>query len=126
VRLLLDEHFSPVIARALRARGHDVVAVKERPDLVTLPDPLVFAAALTARRAVVSVDVEGFRTLAAEAMRRSGRGFGVVLVPSRRFRRRPEKSSVVMLALDQLLRELPGDNDLVALRGGEVWLQPLT
>jgi hypothetical protein len=59
-------------------------------------------------------------------MRRSGRGFGVVLVPSRRFRRRPEKSSVVMLALDQLLRELPGDNDLVALRGGEVWLQPLT
>jgi Domain of unknown function (DUF5615) len=27
VKLLLDEHYSPEIARQLRTRGHDVVAV---------------------------------------------------------------------------------------------------
>jgi hypothetical protein len=30
-----------------------------------------------------------------------------------------------MLALDRLLRELPGDDDLVTQRGGEYWLKPL-
>ncbi len=35
MRLLLDEHCSPEIARQLRTLGHDVVAVAERPDLFT-------------------------------------------------------------------------------------------
>lgn len=35
VRLLLDEHLSPEIAHQLRARGHDAIAVGERP--VCLP-----------------------------------------------------------------------------------------
>ena len=33
VKLLLDEHFSPDIARQLRAKGHDAIAVKEHPEL---------------------------------------------------------------------------------------------
>ena len=36
--MLLDEHYSPEIARRLRAMGHDVVSVKERKDLIGLPD----------------------------------------------------------------------------------------
>ena len=112
-----------MIASALRARGHDVVAVKERPDLRGLPDAPIFAAAGAEGRAVVTVDVEDFRPLAARSQRVGAAGFGVVLVPGRRFARRPEKSSAVMLALDRLLRELPGDEDLIA-QGGEHWLQP--
>jgi hypothetical protein len=38
VKLLLDEHYSPAIARQLGTRGHDVVAVAERADLVSLSD----------------------------------------------------------------------------------------
>jgi uncharacterized protein with PIN domain len=38
VKLLLDEHYSPAIARQLRILGHDVVAVAERADLVSLSD----------------------------------------------------------------------------------------
>jgi hypothetical protein len=98
-------------------------AVQERFDLVGLPDPIVFSAAIVERRAVVSVDLAGFRTLASEILRR-GRGLGIVLVWGRRFLRRPEKSRAVMLGLDQLLRELPGDDDLVTQRGGEHWLEP--
>jgi hypothetical protein len=67
VRLLLHEQFSPEIARQLRRRGHDVVAVKEQPDRIG----------------------------------RAGRD---------------------VRALEQLLEQLPGDDDLMNL-GGETWLQ---
>jgi len=32
LKLLLDEMFSPAIAADLRGRGHEVVAIKERPE----------------------------------------------------------------------------------------------
>jgi hypothetical protein len=54
VRLLLDEMFSPEIARQLRLRGHDVVAVLEQLELVRLLDPDVFEAAQTEQRTVVT------------------------------------------------------------------------
>jgi predicted nuclease of predicted toxin-antitoxin system len=123
VRLLLDEHFSPRIAHALRSRGHDVIAVKERPDLLGLSDRLVFVAGAAEGRAVVTIDVKGFRQLAADASRRGAPTRGIVLVPRRRFSRTAEKSEAIVVALDRLMRELPGDDDLVARRGGEVWLQ---
>jgi hypothetical protein len=83
---------------------------------------LIFAASVDEARAVVTVDVTGFRDLAAEAAKRGTPGFGLVLVLPRRFWP-PEKSGAVVIALDRLLRELPGDYDLIAL-GGEHWLQP--
>jgi Domain of unknown function (DUF5615) len=121
VRLLLDEHLSPTIARALRSRGHDVVALPERYDLRGLGDSRVFEAATKERRAVVTLDAGDFRPVAREALAAGQTCYGLVLVspaPSAR-------GAPLLAALDRLLRELPGDDDIVRLRGGEVWLRLL-
>ena len=43
VALLLDEMHAPVVAQALRDRGHDVMSVAENPDLRALTDDELFA-----------------------------------------------------------------------------------
>jgi len=54
LRLLLDEHFSQLVARRLRQDGgHDVVAVTERAELVGQPDEALFEVARAERRALV-------------------------------------------------------------------------
>jgi Domain of unknown function (DUF5615) len=64
VRLLLDEQLPAAIADALRASGHDVVAVQERDELCGLPDAELFEVAQAERRAIVIENVPHFRTLA--------------------------------------------------------------
>jgi predicted nuclease of predicted toxin-antitoxin system len=121
VRLLLDEHFSPEIARQLRARGHDVIAVKEHPELIGRPDRVHFASMPEQRRAIVTQDLGDFRPLLAEAMRSGTKTFGLVCVPARVSLSRQAVGQLVR-SLEQLLRENPEDDDLVS-RGGEAWLQ---
>jgi predicted nuclease of predicted toxin-antitoxin system len=120
VRLLLDEHFSPEIARRLRDRGHDVIAVKEHPELIGRPDRVHFASMPEQRRAIVTQDLGDFRPLLAEAMRTGTTTYGLVCVPARASLSRSAIGQVVT-ALEHLLAEHPGDGDL-ARRGGETWL----
>lgn len=120
MRLLLDEHYPAAIAEALRARGHDAVAVVERDDLRGLSDPALLVAAAAERRALASEDFGGFRHLVARAFAEGQPCFGVVCVDHRRLpRARPWP---IVSALDALHRRLPGDEDLVRRYGGEVWL----
>lgn len=121
VRLLLDEHFSPEIARQLRARGHDVIAVKERSELIGRPDRVHFAAMPEQRRAIVTQDLGDFRPLLAQAMRAGRKTYGLVCVPARVSLSR-QAIGQVAASLEQLLRKNPEDDDL-ADRGGETWLQ---
>jgi hypothetical protein len=120
VRLLLDEHFSPEIARQLRTRGHDVIAVQERHDLLGRSDRVHFASMSGQRRAIVTQDLGDFRPLLAEAMRTGARTYGLVCVPARVSLSRQAIGQLVD-RLEQLLREHPGDVDAID-RGGEVWL----
>jgi hypothetical protein len=120
VRLLLDEHFSPEIARQLRVRGHDVIAVKEHPELIGRSDRVHFASMPEHRRAIVTQDLGDFRPLLAEAMRVSTKTYGLVCVPARVSLSR-EAIGQVVESLTQLLQEYSGDEDLID-RGGEVWL----
>lgn len=121
VRLLLDEHFSPEIARQLRARGHDVIAVKERSELIGRPDRVHFAAMPEQRRAIVTQDLGDFRPLLAEAIRAGTKTYGLICVPARISLSRQAVGQVVT-SLEQLLQENPEDDDLID-RGGETWLQ---
>jgi predicted nuclease of predicted toxin-antitoxin system len=121
VRLLLDEHFSPEIARRLRALGHDVIAVKEHPELIGRSDRVHFASMPEQRRAIVTQDLGDFRPLLAEAMRAGAKSCGLVCVPASVSLSRSAIGQVVG-ALEQLLQKHPGEDDLIN-RGGETWLQ---
>ena len=81
MRLLLDEMFSPAIAHALRARGHDVEAIKEHRDWIGLSDRDVIAVARREQRAIVTDNLRHFRPLHAELIAPGGEGHaGLVFV----------------------------------------------
>lgn len=124
VRLLLDEHLSPEIARQLRARGHDVLAVAERPELLGRSDRVHFASMSEQRRAIVTRDLGDFRPLLAEALRAGAKTYGLVCVPARVSLSRKSIGQLVD-SLERLLREHPGDDDVID-RGGETWLAVVT
>lgn len=122
MRLLLDEHYSPAIARQLRERGHDVVAVTERPGLTGRSDRLHFASMAGERRAIVTEDVGDFRPLLLRALRAGEPTFGLVCVSPRRFPRSLAGVGRLVAALDALLLACPREDAAIAA-GGEIWLE---
>jgi hypothetical protein len=120
LRLLLDEHFSPEIARQLRDLGHDVIAVKERHDLIARSDRAHFASMQDQCRAIVTQDLGDFRQLLKQAMNAGEKTYGLICVPSRMSLRR-EATGRIVAALDHLLGDNP-DDDAAVKRGGEIWL----
>ena len=119
MRLLLDEMLSPVIARELRARGHDVVAVADRLGGVALSDTEVMTLARTERRAVVTNNLRDYRPLHADAITPGGPGhFGMIFMPGT-YRRTKADTGRIIAALEEKLAEYPGDEDLA---NGECWL----
>lgn len=124
MKLLLDEHLSPEIARQLRQRGHDVVAVGERTDLRGRPDRVHFASLPDEQRAIVTRDLADFRPLLAEALRRGTSTYGLVCVPAR-FPLNRDGIGRLVAALDAVLQANP-EVDAAVSMGGEVWLQDPT
>jgi len=110
LRLLLDEMYPAAVAEQLRARGHDVSAVTERPELRSLPDPELFAIAGDERRAVVTENVADFAVVVADADLRGVAHFGVVFVDPMKYPR-GRRSTIGRLVkqLDVLLADHPGD-----------------
>lgn len=118
MKLLLDEHLSPVIAQALRERGHDVVAIVERREWVQLSDDDVLELARAEQRAVVTNNLRDFRPRAA-ALVTSGAGHhGMVYVPGS-YRRTNKDLGRIVDALATILDARP---DPDGLRNGETWL----
>lgn len=107
-RLLLDEHYSEVIAAALRQQGHDVVAVVSDPDLRGAGDDEVFRSAAASGRRVVAENIKDFRPLLLAALEAGGPTASLLLVPPRRFPRGSgRRTSVIVTALDAWLRHPP-------------------
>lgn len=64
MRVLLDEMISPRIARELRARDHDAVAIKsDRPDLMSRRDREIVRRMATERRVIVTNNVKDYRPI---------------------------------------------------------------
>jgi hypothetical protein len=119
VKLLLDEMFSPSIARELRSRGHDVESVSGSSDWQALSDAEVMEVARRECRAVVTNNLRDFRPLHREAIVPGGPGhFGMVFVPGS-YRRTKADVGRIVAALERKLDEHPGEQDLA---GGETWL----
>jgi len=98
-RLLLNEHFPPVLARRLSKQSHDVVAVLDDPLLTGLPDHLIYAAALAAGRRIVTENVADFRALQTMALDSGRPAAHLLLVAARRFGRTPAGLGALVASL---------------------------
>lgn len=104
MKLLLDEMWSPVVAEQLRRRGHDVVAVAERPERRGQADLVIFAAAQAAGRVVVTENVVDYRPLGAQELQDGRSHAGLIFTSNRRFPRHdPRTAGRLVPALDALL-----------------------
>ncbi|MBC7373128.1 MAG: DUF5615 family PIN-like protein, partial [Frankiales bacterium] len=100
MRLLLDEMISPTVAQQLRARGHDVVAVAERADLVQSADEQVLHQAAQEDRVLVTLDVADFAVLAGQ-WAAQGRGHaGIIYVSGTAFAQDRSLLGALITALD--------------------------
>lgn len=60
LRALLDEMMPPAIAERLVTEGHDVVAVKKSPALISKPDHDILVAAAEQERILVTLNIRDF------------------------------------------------------------------
>jgi len=110
VKLLLDEHYSPEIARQLRTRGHDVVAVAARADLVGLSDDELLRRMAQEHRAIMTNNVKDVMPLATRAAQGSDDHYGLLFTSDRSMPRRSDAIGRVVDALAAFLQRHPGED----------------
>lgn len=121
VKLLLDEMFPAAIAEALRADGHDVIAVQEDGTLRELSDAELFATAQRLERALVTENVKDYVPLDAGAHARTEPHWGLVLTTNQSFpRHRSRYIGALTRALGVLLCTHHGSSADSAIH----WLRP--
>jgi len=114
VKLLLDEHFSQLVARRLRdEHSDDVVAVTERPELVGLSDEALFEVARAERRAIVTENAADFIPLVRTATASSSPHAGLIVTSHRAFPRSKDSIGLLVVGVDALLTSHSSDDALV-------------
>jgi Domain of unknown function (DUF5615) len=121
VRLCLDEHYTPEIARQLRERGHEVSSVKERPELLGQPDTALLAAAIHEHSALMTENVGDFAAIEQALAARGDDHWGLIYTSPRSLPRATATIGLFVEALDTFLSERPGED---AFRNQVWWLQP--
>lgn len=107
VRFLLDEMFSPAIAAGLRERGHDVIAVADRPDLRAKSDEEIFAWASAEARWLLTENVKDFRPIMLRTLPGGLPGCGLLFTSSRAFSRSRKNPGPLINALHAWLTAGP-------------------
>lgn len=120
MKLLVDEMWPAALAEQLRRRGHDVVAVLEREDLVHAQDEAVFEAARREGRAVFTENVGDYVPLASDYLARGEDHSGLLLTSNNSYPRgHPRTLDRAVHALDRYLTER---SDSAALLNRVDWL----
>lgn len=119
MRLLLDELYSPEIALQLRTAGHDVAAVKERPELIGLEDDAILAAATAERRGLVTENWAHFSRLLDQAAEEGTDHYGVIFTSAAKLPRSRRTIGLFVRVLDEFLRANPSDD---AVENSARWL----
>ena len=107
VRLLLDEMFSAAIAAGLRERGHDLIAVADRPDLRAKSDEEKFAWASAEARWLLTENVKDFRPIMLRALPGGPPGCGLLFTSGRAFPRSRKNPGPLINALHAWLTAGP-------------------
>lgn len=119
MKLVLDEHYSKLIAEQLRARGHDVVSVKERPDLEGLRDEQLFPMMAAEQRVILTENWADFGRLMQQAGASGAMHYGVVFSSRQQLPRSRETIGLYVDVLDDFLARHPGGD---ALRDSSRWI----
>jgi predicted nuclease of predicted toxin-antitoxin system len=121
VRVLLDEMYSPAIAEGLRDRGHDVISVHDRPDLLAAHDAPLFAAMQGEDRVIVTNNVSDFMPLVQEVLQTGSSFSGVIFTSDRSLPRSRNTIGTFIDRLDTFMNQRPADD---GLHGQVHWLTP--
>lgn len=113
MRLLLDEHYSHVIAERLRERGHDVVAVTERSDLVGLKDVELFPLMPGERRAIMTENWGDFQRELQNSTAAGMTHYGVLFTSRRQLPRGKDTIGLYLRVIDDFLTRHPAEDALL-------------
>lgn len=103
---------SPRIARELRNRGHDVIAVKERPDLIGLRDREIVRRMAAERRVIVTNDVDDFIVIARRLAASGEEHLGILFTFDQSLPRNRASVPHFVSVLHTLLEEHPAEDAL--------------
>jgi hypothetical protein len=113
LRLLLDEHYSPLIAEQLRELGHDVVAVVERPDLAGRQDAELLSLMAAERRAILTENWGDFQRELQNASAVGLTHYGVVFTSGSQLPRGKNTIGLYVRVLNDFLNRHPADDALL-------------
>lgn len=113
MRLLLDEHYSPVIAEQLRERGHDVVAVVERPDLAGRKDAELLSLMAEEGRAILTENWGDFHRELQNATAVGLTHYGVVFTSRSQLPRGKNTVGLYVRVLDDFLKRHQAEDALL-------------
>jgi hypothetical protein len=111
VRLCLDEHYSSKIAEELRARGQDVYAVSERPELRAFSDRELWLHVQSEQRALLTENVGDFMPFVHEAAAGGDDHWGIIFSSPRSSPRGTDTIGIFVERLNELLRANPTEDD---------------
>ncbi|MBA2462189.1 MAG: DUF5615 family PIN-like protein [Actinobacteria bacterium] len=119
--MLLDEMYSDAIAVQLRARGHDVVAVTERPELRNLGDEELLRLMADEERVIVTENAAHFVPFFTAMLGGCEPCHGLLLTSNESM---PRRSDTIGLFVSVFARELEARPHAEALLNQIVWLGP--